>query len=195
MGRGPEFDVSQDALVRVYIHKLRKRLDDYYVGAGQHEDPRIVMPRGEYRLTLASRVPAGDETASLPELDPVGIPVPRWRRWVVAALVVSVLVNLLLLVIPRLGQDADPLAAVRKSQLWAPLFDDALPIYVVAGDYYIFGEMDENQNVKAPDPRLRHQLTHGNSSTRRRQTRPLATDITISTWHTCPLQVPTHCAT
>ena len=148
LGRGPGFDVSQDALVRVYIHKLRKRLDDYYAGAGQHEDPRIVMPRGEYRLALASRAPAGDETVSLPELAPVENSVPRWRRWVVAALAVSVLANLLLLSFSRFGQDADPLTAVRKSQLWAPLFDDALPIYVVTGDYYIFGEMDENQNVK-----------------------------------------------
>jgi hypothetical protein len=28
------------------------------------------------------------------------------------------------------------------------LLDDSLPIYVVAGDYYIYGELDENQNVK-----------------------------------------------
>jgi hypothetical protein len=149
LGRGPDFDVSQDALVRVYIHKLRKRLDDYYAGAGQNEDPRIVMPRGEYRLALATRTPAGDDTAALPALDPVLIPKPTWRRWVVAALALSVLANLLLLTVPiKFGQDADPLAAVRKSQLWAPLFDDSLPIYVVTGDYYIFGEMDDNQNVK-----------------------------------------------
>jgi hypothetical protein len=148
LGRGPDFDVSQDALVRVYIHKLRKRLDDYYAGAGQQEDPRIVMPRGEYRLALATRAPSGDDTASIPELHPQKAS-PKWRRWVVAALALSVLANLLLLTVPfNFGQEEDPLAAVRKSQLWAPLFDDSLPIYVVAGDYYIFGEMDENQNVK-----------------------------------------------
>jgi hypothetical protein len=148
LGRGQEFDVSQDALVRVYIHKLRKRLDDYYAGAGQHEDPRIVMPRGEYRLALAMRAPTGDETASLPELEPVPEAAPSWRRWVVAALVLSVLANLMLLTMPFRFGHADPLADVRRSHLWAPLLDDSLPIYVVAGDYYIFGEMDEHQDVK-----------------------------------------------
>jgi hypothetical protein len=150
LGRGSDFDVSQDALVRVYIHKLRKKLDDFYAAAGQDEDPRIVMPRGEYRLALASRSPDADETVSIPELDTSQQVAPsRWRRLLPAVLVISVLANLLLLALALgLGRDTDSLAAVRNSQLWAPLFDDTLPIYVVTGDYYIFGEMDENQNVK-----------------------------------------------
>jgi hypothetical protein len=148
LGRGPGFDVSQDALVRVYIHKLRKKLDDYYAGAGHHEDARIVMPRGEYRLALSLRTPIGDDTVSIPNLDPIQKPASDWRRWLGIALALSVLANLLLLTFLRFGHDADPLAEVRRSQLWAPLFDDALPIYVVAGDYYIFGELDESQNVK-----------------------------------------------
>jgi hypothetical protein len=149
LGRGPGFDVSQDALVRVYIHKLRKRLDDYYSGAGQHEDTRIVMPRGEYRFALASHTPISGDTVPLHEPDPIQKPAPRWRRWVGAALALSLLANLLLLTVPfKFGHSADPLVTVRKSQLWAPLFDDALPIYVVTGDYYIFGELDGNQNVK-----------------------------------------------
>ncbi|MEO8308786.1 MAG: hypothetical protein ABI616_12180 [Pseudomonadota bacterium] len=159
LGRGADFDVSQDALVRVYIHKLRKRLDDYYAGAGVNEHLRIVMPRGEYRLTLAPRAPATDDPIGQPAVhadqgagvgvghDPGRAHGPRWVRWALAALLVSLLANVLL-TLPRFAQHADPLAAVRRSQLWAPLFDDSMPIYVVAGDYYIFGEMDENQNVK-----------------------------------------------
>ena len=47
----------------------------------------------------------------------------------------SVLINLLLvLVCPmQVGKEADPLAQVRESALWAPLLDDELPIYVVTG--------------------------------------------------------------
>jgi hypothetical protein len=148
LGRGSDFDVSQDALVRVYIHKLRKKLDDFYAAAGQSEDPRIVMPRGEYRLALASRSPGAHGSESVPEQDTGQAAPSRWRRFLPAVLVISVLANLLLLTVLRFGHDADPLAEVRRSQLWAPLFDDALPIYVVTGDYYIFGELDESQNVK-----------------------------------------------
>src|SRR6201999_2776968 len=52
LGRGAEFDVTQDAVVRVYVHKLRRRLEEFYGGPGSEESERIVIARGEYRLSL-----------------------------------------------------------------------------------------------------------------------------------------------
>jgi hypothetical protein len=146
LGRGPQFDVGQDALVRVYIHKLRKKLEEFYSAAGKDEDPRIAIPRGEYRLALTSRAAALEDPA--PPIETAPSPV-RWRSWLGLALAASLLANLLLLFLPMNGgHKPDPLADVRSSSLWAPLLDDSLPIYVIAGDYYIFGELDEYQNVK-----------------------------------------------
>jgi hypothetical protein len=146
LGRGPQFDVGQDALVRVYIHKLRKKLEEFYAGTGRDEDPRIVIPRGEYRLGLASRAAVQDEPVSAGEAAPAPA---RWGKWLGLALGASLLANLLVLFVPlNPGPKADPLEDVRSSSLWAPLLDDSLPIYVIAGDYYIFGELDEYQNVK-----------------------------------------------
>jgi hypothetical protein len=144
LGRGPDFDVAQDALVRVYIHKLRKKLDEFYAGPGREEDPRIAIPRGEYRLGLVPRALAVESVEpALPETR------PAWQRWLLPGLAVSVLANLLLLANPFKPATApDPLTAVRASALWAPLLDDALPIYIITGDYYIFGELDQYQNVK-----------------------------------------------
>ena len=146
LGRGPQFDVGQDALVRVYIHKLRKKLDGFYSGTGKDEDPRITLPRGEYRLALTTRAAAQEEPVT--PVDSASAP-DRWRKWLGLALAASLLANLLLLFVPLdSGPRPDPLADVRNSPLWAPLLDDALPIYIIAGDYYIFGELDEYQNVK-----------------------------------------------
>ena len=39
-------------------------------------------------------------------------------------------------------------AAARASVLWAPLFADDLPIQLVLGDYYIFGERDEGNGIR-----------------------------------------------
>jgi hypothetical protein len=81
-------------------------------------------------------------------VEPEPTPV-RWRTWAGLALAASLLANLLLLFVPwSSGDKVDPLEDVRSSSLWAPLLDDSLPIYVIAGDYYIFGELDEYQNVK-----------------------------------------------
>jgi hypothetical protein len=37
--------------------------------------------------------------------------------------------------------------AVAESALWAPVTDDDVPVTVVVGDYYIFGELDDVGNV------------------------------------------------
>jgi hypothetical protein len=141
-GRGDTFDVSQDAVVRVYIHKLRRKLEEFYAGPGKQQASRIVIPRGEYRLAVAPNSVA----AALPDVDPVPpAATSRWYRWAGALLAVSLLINLVLVLTGPLqvGRASDPLQPVRESALWAPLLDDELPIYVVTGDYYIFGEVDQ----------------------------------------------------
>src|SRR5580658_863737 len=49
-GKSAEFDVSQDALVRVYVHKLRRALDDYYAAPENEGRQALQIPKGEYRL-------------------------------------------------------------------------------------------------------------------------------------------------
>jgi hypothetical protein len=51
-GRGPDFDVSHDALVRVYMHKLRRTLHDFYAAHSGEPHAPLHLPRGEYRLIL-----------------------------------------------------------------------------------------------------------------------------------------------
>lgn len=79
-GKKASFDVSQDSVVRVYVHKLRRRLDDFYGRIGRPPLCRIVIPRGEYRLAIErAPVDAATETDPLPALDPV-VAAPAWRR-------------------------------------------------------------------------------------------------------------------
>ena len=138
LGRGADFDVAQDATVRVAAHKLRKRLDDFY-----RDEPaagaRLVVPRGEYRLLLESASAVAEVAA-----------VAWWRRlWpetsrerVVFGLAGALLLACLILLMAALRRPPvdEQMAAVRDSPLWAPLFADNLPIQLVLGDYYIFGE-------------------------------------------------------
>jgi hypothetical protein len=139
LGRSVSFDVAQDATVRVAAHKLRKRLDDFYRNESSPTGMRLGVPRGEYRLVL--------EAPSL-----VAPPAPRfnWRGLLpatsrerfAAALIGVLLLACLGLLLSALGRPAvDPrLASVRESALWAPLLADDLPVQLVLGDYYIFGE-------------------------------------------------------
>lgn len=48
-GKDVSYDTSQDAMVRVYVYRLRSRLDAIYHGT---YGPRLVIPKGEYRILL-----------------------------------------------------------------------------------------------------------------------------------------------
>jgi hypothetical protein len=141
--RRPDVDVAQDATVRVTAHKLRRRLEEFYRQSG--ETPRLTSPRGEYRLAL-QEAPAPDQVT------------PGWRRllpatrrerigaWALAAvLLVAAFALFFALREPRATAE---LAGLRASPLWAPILSDDLPIQVVLGDYYIFGERDETGHVR-----------------------------------------------
>ena len=48
LGRPPGFDPAQDAISRVEIHRLRKKLRDYYATEGLHRPIKIIIPPGTY---------------------------------------------------------------------------------------------------------------------------------------------------
>ena len=147
LGRGAAFDVTQDAVVRVYVHKLRRRLDEFYSGPGSAESQRIVIARGEYRLSLESNESAvADPPAAAP---PVARSSPL-KKWLIGALAVSLMLNILLFGFARFRQQPEDaaIARVRANSIWAPILADDLPIVVVVGDYYIFGETDDSMDVK-----------------------------------------------
>ena len=163
MGAGPDFDASQNASVRVYVHRLRQKLDEYYDGPGAAEAERLALPKGGgYRLVAEPR-----------DSNPVAIgvsPMPRRRvPWIAAGLAL-VAVNLLVwaLVWPR-PAPADPLAEVRANPIWRQILNDGRPVTLVVGDYYIFGEMlgDSGENrlvrdygINSPDDLDNYLMQH-----------------------------------
>lgn len=151
-GKRTTFDVAQDSVVRVYVHKLRRRLEEFAARSLTPHDSRITIPKGEYRLVLESPVVAVpvDEELQPVEAQPVVVtPKSRvsrfvWPLGVVAAFAAGVLLTVAFLHDPR----ASDLNAVRDSAIWGPLLDDDLPITLVVGDYFLLGEVDDTHNVR-----------------------------------------------
>ncbi len=52
-GKGADFDPSQDSMVRVYAHNLRQKLEHFYTTDGRAEPRRLLLARGEYRVSLS----------------------------------------------------------------------------------------------------------------------------------------------
>lgn len=146
--RGNGFDPSQDSMVRVYAHNLRQKLQQYYATDGAAEPRQLTIPKGEYRIALVDRDSAPDErhgggAGAGRRFDP-------GRAAGVAALVVlGIVAGVLIdrLASPPVEQGVSGAADVAATPLWSRILDDDLPVVVVVGDYYIFGEMDSDGNV------------------------------------------------
>jgi hypothetical protein len=134
-GKSPGFDVSQDAVVRVYVHKLRRRLEEFNARA-ESGGAKVVIPKGEYRLLLES--PAGPAT----EIAAPPAPPARRASWLGIGIAVcgALIVGTLLGTGFSAGGAQWDMREVRNSAVWAPVLDDDRPITIVIGDYYLLGE-------------------------------------------------------
>ena len=72
-GKGASFSGAEDSVVRVGARTLRQKLAEYYAGPGQHDELRLVIPKGGYRLTV---VPPSSASAPGPAPGPMSASVP-----------------------------------------------------------------------------------------------------------------------
>jgi hypothetical protein len=156
-GRGADFDPSQDSMVRVYAHNLRQKLEHFYATSGRNEPRQLMLARGEYRISLAAvqePIEAGDAPTSpvapVPPPAPAGAvvaPLTRWRLAAAGAGLLALGIALGAGIVLTRAPAAPAAAAVARSPIWADMLDDDLPILLVVGDYYIYGELDEHGDV------------------------------------------------
>jgi hypothetical protein len=116
---------SDDATVRVYIHRLRKRLEEFYAEDGDAGAGRLTIPAGTYALRF---VPAAAQATTVPG--------GRWREYALPAMLVALVVAAFFA-----GRFGDPDVAP-VNPVWEPFLQSDRPIVVAVGDYYIFGEID-----------------------------------------------------
>lgn len=138
------------SVTRVYVFRLRRRLDEIYAHEGKNRPLRLSIPRGDYRLAADRRAdpdaPSGED--GMPRKRPLSrildLSSLQWVLAAAAALVVTVNVGLWVAwaAAPR---EADKFAA---SPLWADIAADDGPLLLVVGDYYLFGEYEDRVMLK-----------------------------------------------
>jgi hypothetical protein len=68
-GRRPDFDPKTDPVVRVQVHRLRRKLQEYYESDGRQDSILIEIPRGTY-VPLFGRVEGVLPATQLPSILP-----------------------------------------------------------------------------------------------------------------------------
>ncbi|MFB0612378.1 helix-turn-helix domain-containing protein [Aurantiacibacter poecillastricola] len=121
---------ADDASVRVYVHRLRKRLEDHYAAGGGEGQARIVLPSGVY----AFRLEGVEAPASEPAPRPGSYRANRPSTLIAAGVALAALA-----LVAAFAWTQRPAA---PNSLWAPLAASERPVLLVLGDYYIYGEID-----------------------------------------------------
>lgn len=146
LGRSGDFDPKTDNIVRVQMHRLREKLEEYYTAEGQRDRVRIVMPRGQYS-TEYLRVIADPTSAITNLLPPTGASELKRRGvdWLWGA-GVCLAVCSLVFVTTRIAHSPKLSSPLRA--LWEPfLSPSSTPLIIYSntaffvskeGDYYHF---------------------------------------------------------
>ncbi|HEY7306828.1 MAG TPA: malectin domain-containing carbohydrate-binding protein [Bryobacteraceae bacterium] len=78
--RPADFDQSTDAIVRVEMHRLRKKLKEYYAGEGAGQPVEIVIQSGQYQPEFVNRPkdekPPVEAVVPVPEFSAAWTPLP-----------------------------------------------------------------------------------------------------------------------
>lgn len=140
-GRKTDFDSRADPVARVHAHRLRKKLDQYYDGAGADDPWVIKIPTGSY---VPEIVPAGRPEAAARPAPPIEAPRPsqpapqaatavvparlgRVAWFAIGALVLALAASILM---QARGDRSLPDSAVQR--LWADMLGpDAAPTAIV----------------------------------------------------------------
>lgn len=76
LGKPVDFDPKRDSIVRVEVHRLRKKLDEFYRTEGADHTLRLVIDPGRYIPRFESAVPVASPIADVPDEVPPPVTIP-----------------------------------------------------------------------------------------------------------------------
>lgn len=132
-------EANDDGSGRVYIHRLRRKLDDFYK-AHKASGVKLSLPLGEYRIVAT--IGNGKSNANVDISSTVdGSKYVQQAKYLLAAGAgaLAALIAFLLVVEPRPAGLIDS-SAVRDSAVWAPLLENGRDVIVAEGDHFLFAE-------------------------------------------------------
>lgn len=150
-GKSDAEAMRDDPVARVYIHRLRKRLDEFYLRNGATAGVRLDIPKGDYRIVGIN--PNADSTTDVETPvagDMVATPARRQMSWGLVAACVAVLAiggNIVAWSMLA-GRPAATEERLADTGIWSEIAASNRPLLIVVGDYYMFGEYEDRVVLK-----------------------------------------------
>lgn len=133
------FNPAIDTLVRVYVHKLRKKLEQYYQITGKHEKIRVEISKGRYEIQFI-------EYDKFKESLWTKIKFKDWIYISIIAVVCIVFYIIYSLSIFK-GNIWEIKNLISKDDpIWSTFFNNGLPSTLLIGDHFCYFEYDKKLN-------------------------------------------------
>lgn len=129
--KGLDFNPSEDTTVRVHVHKLRKKLDEYYHNEGKDDQIRITIPKGHYEIHFKQVDHDTQQDKGT-----------RIKFYALFIALVFFICSTLFLLITDFRFNSRELIK-QDDPLWANFFNNKYPISIVIGDFLVFHETDK----------------------------------------------------
>ena len=133
-----DYNAADDTTVRVHMHKLRKKLEQYYQSEGNHDTFRISIPKGHYRVRFTRVAPSPAAKKS------------RAKDYTLVILVALLTFSIIHVVVDKIFSTSpnytfEPIPA--NDAIWGQFFyDNDYPTTVVIGDFLVFHEYSGKLN-------------------------------------------------
>lgn len=134
-GRLPDYDPAQDALARVQVSQLRKRLEQYFSEEGRDEPVIVDIPKGTYTPVFRRRSAPQPDVGSAPSPERRRDPKRRILTLLPVALVVGIAgIAAFWAVASASRPSSGKQSGGAVNALWRQMFDNGRPICVVVSD-------------------------------------------------------------
>ncbi|HHM23972.1 MAG TPA: hypothetical protein ENJ23_02930, partial [Bacteroidetes bacterium] len=130
------FNPNEDAIVRVSIHNLRKKLEAYYLHEGKHAKTRIEIPKGRYEVVFNTT-----QTNARRLL---------FSRKSGLILLIAALAGILawsLFKVKSLEGNRDSASNLLHHPVWRSILQSPLPKLIVLGDDFFFLATENNREI------------------------------------------------
>src|SRR5262249_19657690 len=153
-GKADADALRDDPVARVYVHRLRKRLDEFYLRHGMPSGVRLDIPKGDYRIVCSNPAESAEvvalAAAKMADTEPAQPPGARRKRWgLIAAAFATVLAGGNIAAWAMLtNKPATAEKQLAETNVWSGLANSGRPLLIVVGDYYVFGEYEDRLSLK-----------------------------------------------
>jgi len=135
--KGKDFNAAEDTTVRVHIHNLRKRLEQYYQSEGQSDKIKLYIPKGHYLVKFAKNIKS--------ESHPL-----KSHKNILSVLLIFILCLAIFCIIINkyfVSKSNQCFEVIdRNDAIWGRFFRNKYPTSVVIGDFLVFHETDNQLN-------------------------------------------------